>query len=165
MKKEKRNYKGFTLLEMLVVVLIIGILAGIALPQYSKAVEKAKLAEVLINIKAIEDSVNRYLLANGFPNERVCLRDILDIDLQSGEWNDTGLQYQINEQNYIGNCSQDGCFVGVRDKDDPYSSAILEIQILSDGKNAGCFANEIEKGRLICKYLESLGWEYYDGEY
>ena len=40
-----RNKKGFTLLELLVVVLIIGILASIALPQYTKAVEKAKLSE------------------------------------------------------------------------------------------------------------------------
>ena len=68
MKKEKKllkNYKGFTLLEMLVVVLIIGILAGIALPQYRKAVIKARLAEADIAINTMMKNIDLYLLANG----------------------------------------------------------------------------------------------------
>ena len=52
---KKKNKLGFTLIEMLVVVLIIGILAGIALPQYSKAVEKAKSSEALIILKSYRD--------------------------------------------------------------------------------------------------------------
>lgn len=60
--------QGFTLIELLVVVLIIGILASVALPQYQKAVNKARLAEVRTTLKAINDACQVAELENGtFP--------------------------------------------------------------------------------------------------
>ena len=57
--------KAFTLIELLVVVLIIGILSAIALPQYKKAVERAKMAEAVINLRAIANANRVYYMTNG----------------------------------------------------------------------------------------------------
>lgn len=76
----KENKKGFTLLELLVVVLIIGILAAIALPQYRKAVAKAELTQIISRVKAISNAQDRYYLVNGtYATDMKCL----DIDLDN----------------------------------------------------------------------------------
>ena len=161
MKNE--NKKGFTLLEMLVVVLIIGILAGIALPQYGKAVIKARLTEALVNIKNIENSIDMYLLKNGFQREEeVVGEDLLDIELSGGEWDDN--KYYTNKHKYSMGCAS-ACELLVSDKNDFYSSAALDVYWMPGDKSKGCFTNDTDIGRFICKYLEPLGWEYIDSSW
>ncbi|WP_428897105.1 type II secretion system protein G [Parelusimicrobium proximum] len=81
---------GFTLIELLVVVLIIAILAAVALPQYTKAVEKSRATEALLNIKAISGALERYKLAH---DEYPMSLDALDISYaQSGKFTYTYYQ-------------------------------------------------------------------------
>ena len=80
----RSNKRGVTLIALLVVVLIIGVLAAVALPQYRKAVTKSRLAEVAIRVKAMEEAIDLYVLENGYPvSGRVDLFDVYP-DLTGG---------------------------------------------------------------------------------
>jgi len=54
------NNKGFTMIEILVVVVIVGILTTIALPQYTRSIERSRATEAMAAIKALNDSVYAY---------------------------------------------------------------------------------------------------------
>ncbi len=62
-----RNSKGFTLMEILVVVTIIGILAAIAVPSYINAVEQGRRDACATNVQIVFTQVERYRLTVGKP--------------------------------------------------------------------------------------------------
>ena len=64
----RRYIKAFTLIELLVVVLIIGILSAVALPQYTKAVARARAAEIPVIYKGLHEGLMLCLLENGCTN-------------------------------------------------------------------------------------------------
>ena len=75
-QKQKTLKQGFTLLELLVVVLIIGILAAIALPQYKYAVLKTKFHTIMDLVNSISAAQQRYFLTHGVYSDNFANLDI-----------------------------------------------------------------------------------------
>ena len=61
----KQVQKGFTLIELMIVVAIIGILAAIALPAYQDYTIRSKISEVMIAASACKTGVSEFIQANG----------------------------------------------------------------------------------------------------
>ena len=60
MKLRLRNQPGFTLIEMLIVVIVLGILAMIIIPQISVSTEDAKVSALRTNLGAIRSGIELY---------------------------------------------------------------------------------------------------------
>ena len=114
------NKKGFTLLELLVVVLIIGILAAIALPQYKKAVLKSKFATIKDEVRVIYEAEQRYYLVN---------------DRYTTNWND--LDIQVNNNNCTINAPYSYILCSLKDKQ---NKVILQYLVITQTQQRRCDA-------------------------
>lgn len=149
--------KGFTLIELLVVVLIIGILAAIAVPQYQKAVEKARLAEPLSIMGALQKAIDRYNMENDFAVAEFLgteATNTLDIDLKLEASGTNSVSSNYFE--YRADCGGDACGITADRKTGGYGLSFV-IYYGGEGWQKEVWMYD-DSFCSISKYLASQGW-------
>ncbi len=65
-KSRRRDNRGFTLIEIMVVVVILGILAAIVVPRLLSRPDEAKVTKAKVDMKGIEEALGLFKLDTGF---------------------------------------------------------------------------------------------------
>jgi prepilin-type N-terminal cleavage/methylation domain-containing protein len=76
-----RSHKGFTLVELAVVIVIIGVLAAFGVPKFLQSVEKSKAAEAFNYWATVQSAQERYIAQNGVYWVSSGATDTLDTEL------------------------------------------------------------------------------------
>lgn len=131
----KKN--GFTLLEMLVVSLIIGILASIAFPQYQLAVERSRAAEGITILRSLRDAQFNYFLTHGKYSSNI---------------NDLDLSFQ----------GEDAEYSGVARKESPnFSYAVKntesELAVAARKPLIKDYVLKVQQRQVICRVYSEFG--------
>lgn len=64
-KGKKRGFKGFTLVELVIVLVILGVLVALAVPRFTTSAEKAKETTFCSNVRTIKSQLELYRMQKG----------------------------------------------------------------------------------------------------
>jgi len=70
--------RGFTLIELVVVVVIVGILAAVTVPQFVKHTENAKIKAAMADITSIKTVIDLYISETGAPPADTDIENVLN---------------------------------------------------------------------------------------
>jgi len=65
-KEKKHGSEGFTLIELMVVIVILGVLAGLIVPQFMDEPQKARVVKATMQMEGISTALKKFYIDNGF---------------------------------------------------------------------------------------------------
>lgn len=77
-KSRKGNFKGFTLVELVVVLVILGVLVALAVPRFTASATKAKETTFCSNVRTIKSQLELYKMTTGSYPNTTSLSDFLN---------------------------------------------------------------------------------------
>lgn len=132
-KKINKKIKGFTLIELMIVVAIIGILSMIAIPSLVKFLSKSKRAEAYVNLGSLAMAQKAYWAENGTYTTKLSGPNSINWKPQSNHNYTYGFSGSEGINNFTGKLKTAGNFSGA--KADANSFTALAIgDIDQDGK-------------------------------
>ena len=78
LRKMLRQQEGFTLVELMIVVVILGIISGIGIQQYGQVQQRARDAANNANKKVIASAAQMYVLMDGSDPEHLTVEELVD---------------------------------------------------------------------------------------
>ena len=140
MKKKEGTQKGFTLIELMIVVAIIGILASIAIPNFLKARDKAMYTKCVSALSGLKVAQEMYISDNG-----EYAADIKELAM-----------YMIP-----GCTNPNGCGTSVRDRV-LNNCKDFEVKIPADGQDYQIIGTAMDRTNCcICVNSKGISQEYY----
>lgn len=95
MRKLLKQQEGFTLVELMIVVVILGILAGIGVQQYNAVQERAREGVDKANRKMIENAIQLYKLSND-NDDPEDISDLVGYGIEAGMTDPWGDEYYLD---------------------------------------------------------------------
>ncbi len=147
------NDKAFTLIELIAVVLIVGILAAIGLPQYQRALESSRVSEAITMIGNISTAEKLYYLQTGqftsdFSNLMLQIPLTPPAKARSASYSyGTGKSFDYD----ISDCEYGRCSISAlrNEKDLSYEIRLSDMDGSGAGAVRSCHADD-EAGQRIC---------------
>jgi len=132
LRSKMQNQKGFTLVELMVVVVILGILVAIAVPVYNSVTKRAETAAIEANLRTIEGAITSMIASEEVPSGGW---EVSDITGKIGTYVQGGLNLSPGEYSIY-----------------QVDTLVYKAQVvISDGKGPGDGTWILEAGKVTAK--------------